>query len=82
MQKTETRPKLAQELETWAARKAELLETARGKFVVIYGADVVGIFESDPEAITFAYRHLGRRPFLIRQIQEHDEHHFVSGAML
>jgi hypothetical protein len=59
---------LAKEYETY---KAKLPELARheGKFVLIHGADVVGLFDSYEEALAAGYQKIGLdKPFFVRKI--------------
>ena len=59
---------LAQEYETY---KSKLPELARheGKFVLIQGTDVVGLFATFEEALTAGYAKFGlEEPFFVKQI--------------
>ena len=64
---------LATELETFAANKAELLATARGKYALVHGTDVQGTYETEGDAISQGYRLYGNVPFLVKQIVEIDQ---------
>jgi hypothetical protein len=46
----------------------ELLAAGEGKFAVICGRDLVGIFESNDEAYTAGLNRVGVNPFLLRKI--------------
>ena len=59
---------LAQELQTYEARREDLLAAAEGKFVLIKADQVLGVFETGQDAIRQGYRQLGNVPFLVRQI--------------
>jgi hypothetical protein len=58
---------LEAELETYKKRLPDL-SSNEGKFVVISGTDVLGIFESYQDALTAAYEKLGVKPFLVKRI--------------
>ena len=73
---------LEQEVRTWLAHRDELVRQAPGKFVVIKGTTIFGIFDDETEAYAQAYRHLGRVPFLLRPIQEEEEVYYVGGSAL
>ena len=73
---------LEQETRTWLAHRDELVKTAPGKFVVIKGDRIFGVFGDKAEAYEQAYRQLGRGPFLLRPIQEEEEVYYVSGSAL
>jgi len=61
---------LGKELETYEARKSELLGKAKGKFALIKDDQVVGIFDTDLDAIHQGYDRFGNVPFLVKQIVE------------
>ena len=67
-----TTSKLQEELEYFERRRLELLERAPGKYVLIKGAEVIGIFDSEVEAARTGYRQIGNEPFLIKHIVEAD----------
>ncbi len=75
----ETGP-LAEELKTFYAHKAELLETARGKYALIKGSDVVGLFDRQDDAFSEAYQRFRLSGFMIKQVQEHDEVVTIGGS--
>jgi hypothetical protein len=56
------------ELETYEKHKAELLGSAEGKFVLIRGEQIAGVFDSKMDAIAQGYRQFGNVPFLVKQI--------------
>lgn len=64
------------------AHKAELLQNARGKIVVIQGSKILGIFDTKRQAYDFAYGTLGRSRFMLRPIQEEEEVYYVGGSVL
>ncbi|MBI3798266.1 MAG: hypothetical protein HY268_15045 [Deltaproteobacteria bacterium] len=59
---------LATELKTYERHREELLGAAEGKFVLIHEAEVVGVYESQMDAIAEGYRRFGNVPFLVKQI--------------
>jgi hypothetical protein len=59
---------LKKELETYERKKADLLSQA-GKYVVIKGDDVIGIFESYADGLKIGYEKCGLTPFLVKRIQ-------------
>jgi hypothetical protein len=59
---------LAIEYETYKSKLPELVRH-EGKFVLIQGPDVVGIFASYEEALTAGYEKFGLdKPFFVKQI--------------
>ena len=67
-----TTPKLQEELEFFERQRLELLERAPGRYVLIKGSKVVGIFDTEIEAARIGYREIGNEAFLIKHIVEAD----------
>ncbi len=61
---------LDRELATFERAKANLLATARGKYVLIHGDEVAGTFESQNDAINEGWRRFGFVPILTKRIVE------------
>jgi hypothetical protein len=61
---------LDQEMKTYEANKDDLLARAKGKFVLIKGDKILGIFESQVDAVNQGYKELGLVPFLVKEVQE------------
>ena len=71
---------LADELETYYTHKAELLETARGKQVLIKGTRIVGTYDSVKEAYAEGLRQFRLTGFFIREIHEGEPVVYVGGG--
>ncbi len=56
------------ELKTYEKHRDLLLGTAEGKFVLIRHEEVVGVFNSEMDAIAQGYQKFGNVPFLVKQI--------------
>ena len=56
------------ELQTYEKNRESLLGSAEGKFVLIKGDQIVGVYESKMDAINQGYRQLGHVPFLVKQV--------------
>lgn len=70
------------ELKTYDQQRDHLLATAEGKFVLIHGAQVVGVYESEMDAISQGYKQFGNVPFLVKEILKIDTPlSFVSGLL-
>mgnify|MGYP001039828237 CR=1 FL=1 len=61
---------LGQELATYQKQRERLLEIARGKYVLISKDQILGIFDTEADAIRQGYQQLGNVPFLAKQIVE------------
>lgn len=68
---------LEKELETYKAKLAGL-SGSEGKFVLVHGEQVLGIFDSYADAIKEGYEKCGLKPFLVKQIQAIERVQFVS----
>ena len=79
---TATTSPLAKELETYYAHQQELLQTAAGKYVVIKGTNILGIYDSATEAYGQTYQRLGNVPFLLRRVQEQEQVYVIGGSLM
>jgi len=68
---------LEKELTTYHAKLPELT-AEEGKFVLIHGDDVAGIFTSYEDAIKIGYEKFGLESFLVKQIQAVERVQFVT----
>ncbi len=59
---------LSSELATYDREKAGLVSESEGKYVVIKGDDVLGVYSSQDDAIAAGYQKYGNVPFLVKQI--------------
>jgi hypothetical protein len=65
-------PPLRQELETFDARRAELLGRAPGKYALVHADQVIDVFDTEADAIREGYRQFGNVPFLVKKIMPID----------
>ena len=66
---TGTHRVLREEVACFARECDRLLATDPGKFVLIRGPRVVGVFATESEAIRAGYEEFGPVPFFVRRIQ-------------
>ena len=59
---------LAAELETFESHRNELLGKSEGKFALVYKNQIVGVFDSEKDAIAQGYQRFGNVPFLVKQV--------------
>ncbi len=60
---------LKKELETFEQHKLELLATSEGKYAVVQGDRVVGVWDTYADALTAGYKEFGvTTPFLVKQL--------------
>ena len=73
---------LEKELDTYEKNKETLVGSSEGKFVLIRGDKVGGVYDSKPDAINEGYRQFGNVPFLVKQILKvENRHNFVSNLL-
>jgi hypothetical protein len=60
---------LEREIETYRRKLPELL-ASKGKYVVIHGEEVAGVYDGYEDALTVGYERYGDKPFLVRKISE------------
>ena len=60
---------LETELNTYAAKVASLLAD-EGKFVLIHGDSIIGIYTSHEQALKQGRTQFGTKPFLVKQIEK------------
>lgn len=61
------------ELEYFESIKDELLKYNRGKFAVIQGQELAGIWDSGESAYLKGVERFGLKSFLVRRIEEEEE---------
>jgi len=69
---------LERELEVYLSKLPELKAENEGKFVLIYGDQVIDIFGSYEDAIKAGYGQFGLEPFLVKQIHALEPTQFAS----
>jgi hypothetical protein len=68
---------LEQELETYNAHRDELLRD-EGKFVVIRGDRVAGVWQTYEDALKAGYNEFKLEPFMVKQILVVEPIHYVT----
>jgi hypothetical protein len=72
---------LDRELETYRAKLPGLLDKA-GKFVLIKGSDVQGVFDAYADALSAGYEKNKLEPFLVKKIEAVEQAGFLSRNVL
>jgi hypothetical protein len=62
---------LEREIETYRRKLPELLAN-KGKYIVIHGEEILGIFDGLADALRSGYNHTLTEPFLVRRIAEEE----------
>jgi len=68
---------LEKELATYKAKLPELKAQA-GKYVLIHGEEVIGIYSAYDDALKEGYEKFGLDPFLVKRIEAVEQAHFIS----
>lgn len=68
---------LQTEIDTYNAKLPELLGSV-GKFVVIKGAQIEGIYDTYGDALKIGYERFGLEPFFVKQIAPSEQIHFFT----
>jgi len=68
---------LETELKTYEANKQKLL-LDEGKFVLIHGNQILGIYETYEDALKVGYEKCKLEPFLVKQIQALEQVHYFT----
>jgi len=58
-------------------RELPVLLKDEGKFVLIHGEDIAGLFETEEEAVEAGDNRFGLEPFLVHQIREKEPVQFT-----
>ena len=61
---------LEKELQTYNANREKLIGASNGKFVLIKGSEIAGVFDAHIDAIRQGYERFGNVPFLVKQVLE------------
>ena len=61
---------LKKELETYIAKKNELIGKSKGKFALVKDDHIIDVFDTKTDAIRQGYERFGNVPFLVKQIVE------------
>jgi hypothetical protein len=68
---------LEKELDTYK-RKLPELTADEGKFALIHGDEVIGLFGTYEDALTAGYQKYGLEPFLVKQIQAIEQLQYIT----
>jgi hypothetical protein len=63
---------LQTELDFFERRRLDLLREAPGRYVLVKEAQLLGVYDSELEALRSGFKRLGRQAFLVKQIVQAD----------
>ncbi len=67
------RSRLDTEIATYEANKERLLAEHRGRFVLIHGSEIVGVFRTQTEALVAGYQRFGYVDLFTKRIQRREK---------
>jgi hypothetical protein len=70
---------IEKELETYREKLPSLV-AEEGKFVLIHDGEVAGTFDTYADALAEGYQRFKLEPFLVKQIQQIEQAHFIARA--
>jgi hypothetical protein len=73
---------LEKELETYYKHKDSLLATDEGRYVLIYGDQLYGTFDTERDAISIGYNRFGNVPILVKRIERVETPITFGGGLL
>jgi hypothetical protein len=73
---------LQRELDTFEAHRAELLAASAGRYALVHGDQVAGVFDNEHDGISEGYRSFGNVPFLVKKIEPVDLPVYMPIALL
>lgn len=73
---------LEQELKTYEKEKEKLLSEGKGKFVLIKGDEIIGIYTSQEDALAEGYKRFGNEEFLVKEIIEIEPVNFFTRPLV
>jgi hypothetical protein len=72
---------LEQERTFFADHRADWEKLHPGKFVLVHGQALIGVFDSDETAVSEGIRLFGLNPFLVRNVLEKEEEVRIPALM-
>ncbi len=72
----------AEEFKTYQEHLAELLQTASGKYVLIKGSEIAGLYDDEKEAFNEGYRRYRLKGFMVQRVQPELDTYYIGGSAL
>ncbi|MDO8524496.1 MAG: hypothetical protein Q7R99_02610 [bacterium] len=73
---------LEQEIKTYNELKNKLLKESRGKFVLIKGSEMIGVYENKDTALSGGYKKFGNQEFLVKEVLDFDAVNFFTRQII
>ena len=62
--------KLDSELKTYEANRDNLLQRYEGKYVLIKGDRILGVYDTKLDAVAVGHQQAGPEPFLVKRVEQ------------
>ncbi len=59
---------LHKEIETYNAKLAELIGNSLGKYVLVKGPEIIGVYDTYADALKIGYERFKLQPFMVKQV--------------
>ena len=73
---------LEQELKIYKRERKRLLSESEGKFALIKGREVIGVYASQEDALAEGYKRFGNEEFLVKEITEIEQVNFFTRPLV
>jgi hypothetical protein len=73
---------LEKERKYFETHRAEWLQQHAGKFVLVKGEELIGVFNTQQEALIEGARRFGMESFLVRQVEESEQLIYIPALTL
>jgi len=73
---------LEQELKFFAENKTKLTKAHFGKFVLVKGSELIGVFDNAETALTEGAKRFGTESFLVRQLNPEEKDIYIPALAL
>jgi hypothetical protein len=73
---------LIDEYKYYQGVKSKLIEESEGKFALIKGSELLGLFDTDMDAYQVAISKFGNVPFLIIRVSREEEQYWIPALEL
>ena len=70
----------AEELKTYQEHLEGLLQTASGKYVLIKGSEIAGLYDDKKEAFNEGYRRYRLKGFMVQRVQPQLDTYYIGGS--
>jgi hypothetical protein len=75
-------PVLENERKSFGANRKQWLALYAGKFILVKGEELIGVFDKPEDALAEGARRFGSDSFLVRQVKEADELVYILALTL